>query len=53
MLLIPGIAFTTALRDVINGDTISGLVGISEAVIKAVAIAIGFAAILMHVGGAL
>ena len=53
MLLIPGIAFTTSLRDIINGDTISGLVGISEAVIKAVAIAIGFAAVLAQMGGAL
>ena len=53
MLLIPGIAFTTSLRDIINGDTISGLVGISEAVIKAVAIAIGFAAVLVQMGGGL
>ncbi|MBQ5608498.1 MAG: threonine/serine exporter family protein [Oscillospiraceae bacterium] len=53
MLLIPGIAFTTSLRDIINGDTISGLVGISEAVIKSVAIAIGFAAVLVQMGGAL
>lgn len=52
MLLIPGIAFTTSLRDIINGDTISGLVGISEAVLKAVAIAIGFAAVLVQMGGA-
>lgn len=53
MLLIPGISFTTSLRDIINGDTISGLVGISEAIIKAIAIAIGFAAVLVHMGGAL
>ena len=53
MLLIPGIAFTTSLRDIINGDTISGLIGISEAVIKAIAIAIGFALVLVQMGGAL
>lgn len=53
MLLIPGISFTTSLRDIINGDTISGLVGISEAVIKAIAIAIGFAAVLVEFGGLL
>lgn len=53
MLLIPGISFTTALRDMINGDTISGLVGISDAVIKAIAIAIGFAAVLAQFGGGL
>lgn len=51
MLLIPGIAFTTSLRDIINGDTISGLVGISEAIIKAIAIAIGFAIVLVQMGG--
>ncbi len=53
MLLIPGVAFTTSLRDIINGDTIAGLVGLSEAVIKAIAIAIGFAAVLVGMGGIL
>ena len=53
MLLIPGISFTTSLRDIINGDTISGLIGISEAAIKAIAIAIGFAIVLVQMGGAL
>ena len=53
MVLIPGIAFTTSLRDMINGDTISGLIGISEAAIKAIAIAIGFALVLVQMGGGL
>ena len=53
MLLIPGIAFTTSLRDLINGDTISGLIGLIEAIVKAIAIAIGFAAVLVQFGGAL
>jgi len=51
MLLIPGIAFTSSLRDLINGDTISGLLGFAEAVIKAMAIAIGYAVVLMQMGG--
>ena len=51
MLLIPGIAFTSSLRDLINGDTISGLLGFAEAVIKAMAIAIGSAVVLMQMGG--
>ena len=51
MLLIPGISFTSSLREIINGDTISGLVGISEAAIKSIAIAIGFAAVLVQMGG--
>ncbi|MBR4057063.1 MAG: threonine/serine exporter family protein [Oscillospiraceae bacterium] len=53
MLLIPGVAFTTSLRDIINGDTIAGLVGLSEAVLKAIAIAIGFAVVLVGIGGIL
>ena len=51
MLLIPGVALTTALRDIINGDTISGILGICEAVVKALAVAIGFAAVLVQMGG--
>ena len=51
MILIPGIAFTTALRDVINGDTLAGLIGLCEAVLRALAVAIGFAAMLMLTGG--
>ena len=53
MLLIPGVAFTTALRDLVNGDTLSGLIGICESVLTAIAIAIGFAAILVCFGGVL
>ena len=51
MLLIPGIALTTSLRDMINGDMISGLLGMCEAVLKALAIAIGCAAVLLQMGG--
>ncbi len=51
MLLIPGIAFTTALRDIINGDTLSGLLGLCEAILRALAVAIGFAAVLLLTGG--
>lgn len=50
MLMIPGITLTSSLRDLINGDTISGLLGVCEAVLKALAIAIGFAAVLLHMG---
>lgn len=51
MLLIPGIAFTTALRDIINGDTLSGLLGLCEAILRALAVAIGFAVVLLLTGG--
>ena len=50
MLLIPGISFTTSLRDMISGDTISGLLGLCEALLRAVAIALGFALILWPLG---
>lgn len=46
MLLIPGVSFTVSLRDMISGDTISGLLGLCEAVLKALAIAIGFALVI-------
>lgn len=51
MLLIPGIALTTSLRDMISGDLISGLLGLCEALIRAVAIAVGVALILWQTGG--
>ena len=51
MLLIPGLALTTSLRDMISGDTLSALMGFSEALIRALGIAIGSALILTHFGG--
>ena len=51
MLLIPGIAFVTSLRDMIVGDTISGLLGAFEALLRALAIAAGCALVLMQLGG--
>ena len=47
MLLIPGLALTSALRDIIGGDLISGSLVMIEAVLKAVAIALGFAVLLI------
>lgn len=51
MLLIPGIAFTAALRDIINGDTLAGIICLCEAILRALAVAIGFAAMLTLTGG--
>lgn len=51
MLLIPGLALTTSLRDMISGDTLSALMGFSEALIRALGIAIGSALILTRFGG--
>ena len=47
MLVIPGIQLTNSLRDMINGDMISGLLNMSEALLKAVSVAMGFAIILL------
>ena len=47
MLLIPGLALTTSLRDIIGGDIISGLLEMTEAILKAAAIAMGFAVLLI------
>ena len=44
MLLIPGVAMTNAIRDMFQGDTISGLLRFSEALLIAVCVAFGFAA---------
>ena len=51
MLVIPGIQLTNSLRDMINGDTISGLLNMSEALLKAVSVAMGFAVIFLAGGG--
>ena len=53
MLVIPGIQLTTSLRDMINGDTISGLLNLFEALLKAIFVAIGFAGVQIIAGGAL
>ena len=45
MLLIPGIPLTNSLRDMFTGNTISGLLRFSEAILLALTIAFGFAAV--------
>ncbi|MCD8018053.1 MAG: threonine/serine exporter family protein, partial [Clostridiales bacterium] len=42
MLLIPGIAFTNGIRDMFNGDLISGLFRFLEALLLGITIAVGF-----------
>lgn len=51
MLVIPGIQLTNSLRDMINGDMISGLLNMSEALLKAISVAMGFAIVLLFGGG--
>ena len=51
MLLIPGLAFGNAVRDLLFGDTVSGLIQIVQAILLAVMVAFGFAVALMIFGG--
>ena len=44
MLLVPGLLFTNAMRDIIYGDTNSGINRIVQVLLIAVAIALGVAA---------
>lgn len=52
MLIIPGVAFTNAARDILLGDTISGSLRLLESVLHATGIAGGVAvALLIGTGG--
>ncbi len=44
--LVPGVAFTSGIRDFILGDLVSGIARTAEAVLVAVAIAFGIASVL-------
>lgn len=50
MLVIPGVLLTTSIRDMINGDVISGAIGFCEAILTAMAVALGFAIIVKWIG---
>ena len=51
MLLIPGIAMTNSVRDILVGDTISGLMRLVESLLWAGALACGFMAAIWMRGG--
>lgn len=46
MLLVPGVALTTAMREVLAGDIVSGITRTTESVLTATAIALGTGAAL-------
>lgn len=46
MLLIPGIAMTNSIRDMLGGDTMSGILRLCESLLIAIAIAGGMAMVL-------
>ena len=47
MLLIPGLAFGNAVRDLLFGDTVSGIIQLVQAVLTAVMVAFGFIVAIM------
>ena len=47
MLLIPGLAMTNAVRNMLVGDTISGVIRLAETLIWAAALAGGFMVAMM------
>lgn len=51
MLLIPGIAMTNSVRDVLVGDTISGIMRLVETILWAGALAVGFMVSAWITGG--
>lgn len=51
MLLIPGIAFCNALRDLFSGDTFAGSARLIQAVLLALTIAAGFSIAIVLFGG--
>ena len=53
MLLIPGIALTNSLRDMISGDIMSGLLRFFDAILVAAAIAAGYILAARSLGGGL
>ena len=53
MLQIPGVALTNSLRDMISGDTMSGILRFCEACIVALAIAAGYVLAGFALGGVL
>lgn len=50
MLLVPGLSMTNGIRDMLSGDTMSGMLRLMEAVVIAIALAVGFALVLIPLG---
>ena len=51
MLLVPGLAMTNAIRDLVSGDLVSGLARSQEAIFIAIAIALGSGIVFALTGG--
>ena len=51
MTLIPGVNFTNSLRDLFTGDSMTGVLRFIEALLTALAIALGYVVFIFIVGG--
>lgn len=51
MLMIPGLAFGNSVRDLLFGDTVSGIMQLVQAVLTAVMIAFGYIVAILFFGG--
>lgn len=51
MLLIPGMSIGASMKDIMSGNLIAGLLQLAEAIILALAIALGFSIALLIFGG--
>lgn len=51
MLVIPGLSFGNSVRDLLFGDTVSGLIQFVQAIMTAVMVAFGFIVAIMIFGG--
>lgn len=50
VILFPGIRITNAMRDILSGDVLSGIIGITKAIITAMSIAVGVVIVLKFLG---
>lgn len=48
MILVPGVTITNAVRDIMSGDFLSGLIGLTRAIFAALAIALGVGVVLNY-----
>ena len=54
MILVPGLSLTNSVRDIIEGQLLSGITKASEAILIGISIAIGTGAVLhfyLNMGG--
>lgn len=51
MVLVPGVAITNSLRDIIGGEFVSGIARMIEAILTAASIAIGVGIMMIILGG--